>query len=334
VTAHKLRFVVAFLSVAAVVVAPTASRAAWRPAQPVTFVVPAGKGGGADQMAREIAAIVAKHDLLGQPITVVNEGGGAGSQGFLDVKGDRGDGAKIIITLSNLFTTPLSTGVPFEWKDFTPVAMLALDEFVLWVNADTPYKTAMDYVAAVKAQPGHFKMGGTGAKQEDQIVTSAIEQKTGVKFVYVPLGGGGAVARQLADKKIDSTVNNPIEALEPWREGKVRPLCVFDEKRMPYADKIANDKAWHDIPTCKEAGLDVEYLMLRGIFLPPGVGQEPVAGYIDLFKKVASTPEWQAFMKQGAFDTSFKTGADFEKWLTDAAALHRQLMQQAGFLAH
>ncbi|MBV9824436.1 MAG: tripartite tricarboxylate transporter substrate binding protein [Alphaproteobacteria bacterium] len=322
------------LCLAGLVSAATAVRAAWQPSQPITFVVPAGKGGGADQMARQIAEITAKNKLEPQPIDVVNEGAGAGAQGFLDVKGDSGDASKIVITLSNLFTTPLSTGVPFEWSDFTPVAMLALDEFVLWVNADTPYKTAADYIAAVKAAPGKFKMGGTGAKQEDQIVTAAIEQKTGGKFTYVPLGGGGSVAQDLIDKKIDSTVNNPIEALEGWRAGKLRPLCVFDAKRMAYADKVAGGMAWQDIPTCREAGLDVRYLMMRGIFMPPGVEGEAVEWYIQFLGKLRTTPEWQAFMKEGAYDTTFLTGEDFATWLRQAAAEHKQLMEQAGFLAH
>ena len=94
-----------------------------------------------------------------EPIIVVNESGGAGAEGFLDVKDSKGDPDKIIITLSNLFTTPMATGVPFSWKDLTPVAMLALDEFVLWVNADTPYKTAADYIKAVKATPEQVQDG-------------------------------------------------------------------------------------------------------------------------------------------------------------------------------
>ena len=97
-------------------------------------------------MARFLQGVIAKHNLSKQPFIVVNKSGGAGAEGFLDVKGAKGDPHKIIITLSNLFTTPLATGVPFNWKDLTPVAMLALDEFVLWVNAETPYKTAQDYV--------------------------------------------------------------------------------------------------------------------------------------------------------------------------------------------
>src|SRR3989338_7869245 len=147
---------------------------AWQPTRTVEFIIPAGTGGGADQMARAIQGIVAKHKLMKQSMVVVNKAGGAGSEGFLDVKNSKGDPHKIIITLSNLFTTPLATGIPVNWKDLTPVAMLALDEFVLWVNAEKPYKSVKDYMAAVKAAPpGQFKMAGTGSKQEDQIITVA-----------------------------------------------------------------------------------------------------------------------------------------------------------------
>ena len=210
----------ATMAAAALVVMATPAQAAWVPEKPVEFVVPAGTGGGADQMARLIQGIVAKHNLMKQPLIVVNKSGGAGAEGFLDVKGAKGDPHKIVITLSNLFTTPLATGVPFNWRDMTPVAMMALDQFVLWVNADTPYQTAKQYVDAVKAAgPLKMKMGGTGSKQEDQILTVGLEKATGIKFIYVPFKGGGDVAVQLTGKHIDSTVNNPIEAVAQWRAG-------------------------------------------------------------------------------------------------------------------
>jgi tripartite-type tricarboxylate transporter receptor subunit TctC len=306
---------------------------AWEPSRPVEFIIPAGTGGGADQMARMIQGIVTKHNLAKQSIVVINKSGGAGAEGFLDVKNDKGNPHKIIITLSNLFTTPLATGVPFNWRDLTPVAMLALDEFVLWVPADEPYKSAKDYVAAVKAAgPGKFKMGGTGSKQEDQIITAAIEQHTGAKFIYVPFKGGGEVATQLVGKHVNSTVNNPIEAVAQWRAGKLRPLCVFDPKRLPVKDKMTDTMAWADIPTCKEGGLDVDYLMLRGIFMPAGVSQDVVDYYIGLFKKVRETPEWAEFMKNGAFNTTFMTGQEYVKWVEQAEMLHKKLMDGAGFL--
>src|SRR6187551_1345736 len=260
------------------------AHAAWEPVRPVEFIVPAGTGGGADQMARTIQGIVTKHNLSKQPLVVINKAGGAGGEGFLDVKASRGNPHKIVITLSNLFTTPMATGIPFNWKDLTPVAMLALDEFVLWVNAEKPYKTAKEYIDAAKAANGTFKMGGTGSKQEDQIITEAIQKATGAKFIYIPERGGGAVAVQLVGNHVDSTVNNPIEAVAHWRAGKLRPLCVFDSKPLDYHEKIAGDLAWDSIPTCKSAGVDVEYLMLRGIFMPPGVTPEQVNFYVDLMK--------------------------------------------------
>ncbi len=310
-----------------------AAVAAWEPTKPVEFVVPAGTGGGADQMARLIQGIVVKHKLMKESLVVVNKSGGAGAEGFLAVKDAKGDPHKVIITLSNLFTTPMATGLPFSWKDMTPVSMMALDQFVLWVNADTPYKTASQFVAAVKAAgPNKMKMGGTGSKQEDQIITVGLEKATGTKFIYVPYKGGGEVAVQLVGGHIDATVNNPIEAVAQWRAGKLRPLCVFDDTRMPYKDKVTEKESWSDIPTCKESGVPTDYVMLRGLFMAPGVTAEQTAFYVDLLKKVRDTPDWKEYMEKGAFNTTSMTGTDYVKWLAGAEILHRQLMTEAGFI--
>jgi tripartite-type tricarboxylate transporter receptor subunit TctC len=285
-------------------------------------------------MARLIQGVVTKHNLMKQPMVVVNKSGGAGGEGFLYVKDNKGDPHKIIITLSNLFTTPLATGIPFNWKDLTPVSMLALDEFVLWVNADSPHKTAKDYLAAVKAgNDNQFKMAGTGSKQEDQIITVALDKFTGKKFTYVPFKGGGDVAVQLVGNHVDSTVNNPIEAVAHWRAGKLRPLCVFDDQRMPYKEKVTDSMSWNDIHTCMEAGVKVDYLMLRGVFMPGGVSQDQVNYYVSLFKKVRETPEWKEFMEKGAFNQSFMSGKEYTSWVEKVEDTHKALMKDAGFLA-
>jgi tripartite-type tricarboxylate transporter receptor subunit TctC len=325
---------VAAVAISAAAMLASTAHAAWEPTKPVEFVVPAGTGGGADQMARFIQGVVIKHKLMSQPMIVVNKAGGAGAEGFLDIKGAKGDPHKIVITLSNLFTTPMATGVPFNWKDMTPVSMLALDQFVLWVNADTPYKTAKEYIAAVKAAgPLKMKMGGTGSKQEDQIITVAIEKATGTKFIYVPFQGGGAVAVQLVGKHIDSTVNNPIEAVAQWRAGSLRALCVFDDKRMSYKAKVTDTMAWSDIPTCMESGIPMDYQMLRGIFMPAGVTADQRAYYVELMRKIRATPDWIDFMEKGAFNQTTMSGAEYEKWVAAAEATHLGLMKEAGFLA-
>jgi tripartite-type tricarboxylate transporter receptor subunit TctC len=327
-----LRLAAAGLAAAAAVTATPAR--AWEPSKPVEFVVPAGTGGGADQMARLIQGIVVKHKLMKESMVVINKSGGAGAEGFLYVKGSKGDPHKITITLSNLFTTPMATGVPFNWKDMTPVSMMALDQFVLWVNSQSPYKTVSDYVTAAKAAgPNKMKMGGTGSKQEDQILTVSLEKATGTKFIYVPFKGGGEVAVQLVGSHVDSTVNNPIEAVAQWRAGSLRPLCVFDEQRMQYKAKITDTQSWADIPTCQEGGVKTSYTMLRGIFMPPGVTPQQHAYFVDLMKKVRDTPDWKEYMEKGAFNTTAMTGAEFEKWLASAEEAHKQLMTAAGFIA-
>jgi putative tricarboxylic transport membrane protein len=301
------------------------SSATWAPQKPIEFIIPAGPGGGADVMARFITPLVSKYNLSPQPLVAVNKSGGAGAEGFLYVKAKKADPHVMIITLSNLFTTPLATGTPFSWKDFTPLARLALDEFVLWVNADSPYTTAAAYVQAAKESPGTFKMGGTGTAQEDQIITVQLEQATGAKFIYVPFKGGGDVATNLVGKHVDSTVNNPNEAMGHWKAGRLRPLGIFDAERLALP-------GWQDIPSMKEQGYDIAYLMLRGIFAAPGISQEAQDWYIDLLQKVTETPEWVEFADKGGLKRSFLTGAEFTTWLELADTMHKDLMTKGGLL--
>jgi putative tricarboxylic transport membrane protein len=303
---------------------------AWEPTAPVELVVPAGTGGGADQMARFIQEIVKKHGLMKQPLSVVNKSGNSGAEGLLDVKAARGNPHKLIITLSNLFTTPIATGTDFNWRDITPVEMMALDQFVLWVNAASPHKTPKELLDAMRAGGhGSFKLGGTGSKQEDQLVSVLLETAGETRLTYVPLRGGGDVARSLAERQVDITVNNPIEAAKLWSEGKVRPLCVFDGKRLDYRSKIAGDQSWNDLPTCMSFGIPVQYLMMRAIFMAPGVSAEQVAFYVQLLDKVRALPEWQAFMAEGAFNQTVLTGEAFVTWLDRTENFHRVLMREA-----
>ncbi len=211
--------------------------------------------------------------------------------------------------------------------------MIALDDFILWVNSDSPYKTAKDYVNAIKAAPeGSFKMGGTGSKREDQIITVAFEKVVGKKITYIPYKSGGEAQIQLAGNHIASNVNNPSENVAQWRAGKARPLCVFSDKPMDYKKKVA-DIAWSDIPTCKSQGIDVQYQMLRAFFLPPGTTKEQVAFYADLLKQVVSKQEWKDYTENMALTRHYATGDEFVDFLKKDMAKHVQLMTEAGFAA-
>lgn len=310
----------------ALVFASIGTAKAWVPEKPVEFIIPAGPGGGADIMARFVASLVSKHNLSPKPWIVINKSAGAGAEGFMYVKSQKGNPGVIIITLDNLFTTPLATGVPFSWKDMTPVARLALDYFVLWVNAETPYKTATEYFDVVKKEPRKFVMGGTGAKQEDQIVTVLIEQAFGVKFNYVPFKGGGEVAVELVGKHVNSTVNNPAEAVSQWKAGRLKPLAVVDNARI-------NLPEWNKIPTMKEAtGKDLSYMMLRGIFMAPGVTKEQQEFYVNVMKKVTETPEWKKYITDNGLKATFLSGPDYVKWLQEKSDLMLSLMEKGGMI--
>jgi tripartite-type tricarboxylate transporter receptor subunit TctC len=324
--------VLAGTAIAAIALANSPA-AAWEPTKPVEIVVAAGAGGASDQMARMIQAAIQKNSLMKQPMVVSLKGGASGAEALMYMKSSDGDPNRLLLAYSLIYMLPLSAKIPFNWRELSPVAVTAMDQFVLWDNTTLPYKNVKEFVDAAKAAPQPFKMGGTGSKREDHILTVFMEKKTGAKFAYLPYKSGGEAATQLVGNHTASNVNNPSENLEVWRAGQVRALCVFDKERIAYKTKVTDTQSWNDIPTCKEEGLDVEYTMLRGMFLPPKATPEQVAFYVDLFKKVAQTPEYKDYMEKQALKPVFLTGQDMVKFLEKDEALHKQLMTEAGFVA-
>lgn len=327
------RKMVFFAAVALICAASAPVYAAWEPTKPVEFIVPAGAGGASDQMARTIQGIIMKYKLMKQPVMIFNKGGASGAEGAMEVKEAKTDPHKLLVAFSLIYTLPIAQSLPLGWDNFTPVAKIAQDDFILWVHSESPYKTAKEYVAALKAAPeGSFKMGGTGSKREDQIITVALEKAVGKKITYIPYKSGGEASTQLAGKHIASNVNNPSENVAQWRAGTARPLCVFSEKTIAYTKKIT-DIAWSDIPTCESQGIDVHYQMLRAFFLPPGATKEQVAFYADLLKQVVSKQEWKDYTENMALSRSWAEGDEFVAFLKKDMAKHLQLMTEAGFAA-
>src|SRR6187401_436574 len=213
-------------------IASTPALAAWEPTKPVEIVVAAGAGGASDQMARMIQAAVQKNGLMKQPIIVSLKGGASGAEALIYMNSSDGDPNKVLLAYSLIYMLPLSAKIPFNWRDLTPVAVTALDQFVLWDNTQMAAKNVKDFINAAKAASPPFKMGGTGSKREDQILTVFMEKKTGAKFLYLPYKSGGEAATQLVGNHTQANVNNPSENLEVWRAGQVRALCVFSKERI------------------------------------------------------------------------------------------------------
>jgi tripartite-type tricarboxylate transporter receptor subunit TctC len=297
-----------------------------RPNRPVEFVISTAPGGGSDIYARFMQGIIEKNKLSPQPVQPVNKDGGAGAVAFQYVFEKKGDMGYIMITLNSFFTTLIVQKLPFQATDFTPIANLALDPFYLWVTEDSEWKSSRDFIAAAKAD--ELAVAGTGSKQEDEILFRRIQELAGTRpFRYVPQSGGGAVAAALAGKQVQATVNNPSEGL-PFYQGsprKLRPLCAFTPRRP-------GDGPFKDLETCNEQGLDIaEYYVMRAIMGAPGLSAAQQKFWVDTFKQVYESADWQDFMSKNNLDPDFKSGEEFTKFIADYDKLHRDIAIKNGW---
>jgi len=332
--ARKLR------KVAAVVVAAlslslvgAAAAADWKPSQPIEFIVTAGPGGGTDNFARTIQSIVTKYKLIDQPIVVVNKGGGSGAEGFQYGKSPADDAYKLTFATNNEYLLPLIAKLSWKGEDFTPVAAMAVDEFILWVNGKSEFKTAKAYIDAAKAKPATFRMGGSQSKDTDQTLTSEITAATGATFLYVPFKSGGEAAVQLAGGHIDSNTDNPSESIGQWKGALVTPLCVFSAKRLAPGPKVTDTMGWSDIPTCAESGIPIEqYQQPRTVWLPKGAPANAVAYYAGVLAKVRETPEWKTYIERSAQTDRFLTGDDFKRFAATDEQKALKVFEHEGWL--
>ncbi|WP_425093334.1 tripartite tricarboxylate transporter substrate binding protein [Tropicimonas sp. S265A] len=289
----------------------------WQPNKPVEMVIMAGQGGGADRLARLFQSIIQKENLASMPVLPVNKGGGSGAEALRYLKDKEGDAHVIMATLNSYYTTPIRTDIGVDIEEFTPLARMALDTFVLWVNADSDIQTLDDYVEAVKAAGGTWKMGGTGTGQEDSLVTAMLEKEFGIKHTYVPFKGGGTVAKNLVGGHIDSTVNNPSEQMGFWQAGKSRPIAAFT------ADRI---DVFPDVPTATELGHDIVYTMQRSFVGPKDMPAEAVAYYTAMFEQLSQSEEWQTYTSEKALVPDFLTGDALQAYFLEERALHAAIL--------
>lgn len=321
--AYKItrRLAMAITASAALLASPLAMAENWKPQKPVEMVIMAGQGGGADRIARLFQSIIQKEGLSNMPILPVNKGGGSGAEALRYLKDKEGDAHTIMATLNSYYTTPLRTDIGVDIAEFQPLARMAMDTFVLWVNADSDIQTLDDYVAAVKAAGGTWKMGGTGTGQEDSLVTAMLERQFGIKHTYVPFKGGGTVAKNLVGNHINSTVNNPAEQMGFWKAGKVRPIVAFTPDRLD---------VFPDVPTAKELGHDIVYWMQRSFVAPKDMPADAVAYYTKMFEKLAATEEWQTYASEKALVADMITGDTLQSYFLEERNKHSEILTSMG----
>lgn len=291
----------------------------WKPRKPIDFVIMAGPGGGADQIARFIQSVAEKKDMTTRPLVPNNKGGGSGAEALIHVNGASDPDHTILVTLNSFFTTPLrQANLGIDIQTFTPVAMMGVDPFVLWVHKDSGVTTFEEYVEKVKSMGGEFVMGGTGAGQEDSIVIAYMSGAYGLDIKYIPYDGGGAVAKDLAGKQIMATVNNPAEAKGFYEAGDFVPLLAFSDERMP---------AYPDVPTIKEKGHDFSYYNQRAVVGAPGMSDDAAAYYQDLFTQIYESDEWQGYLQSESLSPLWMNADEQRAYWETQVENHRKLLQ-------
>lgn len=314
------------------VLAGTSSAFAWTPTKPVEFVVTSGPGGGTDNFARTVQSIIMKHKLMPTAVIVTNKGGGSGAEGFVYAKAQDGDPHKLTFGTNNEYMLPQVAKLGYKPNDLNPVAVLALDEFLIWVNAKSDYQDARSFIAAAKESPGKMSFAGSQSKDTDQILVAMIESATGTKFRYVPFQGGSAAAVQLAGNHVDANTNNPNENIGQWQAGMLRPLCVFSPERLPKGAPVYDGKGWNDVPTCAEAGVPIDsYKMPRTVWTSPDVPADATAYYAQVMKKVYDSQEWKDYLTKTSQTGQFMSGDDFKNFIKKDEANVLQVLNAQGW---
>ena len=301
-----------------------AAFAEWQPRKPVEFIIMAGTGGGADQIARLLQGLIEKKNLSPRPFIPINKPGGSGAEALRYMQDKAGDNHTVMMTLNSFYTTPIiQEELGVDVTQFTPIGLMAMDTFLLWVNTDRDDITDLDsYVSAVKGAGLDWQVGGTGSGQEDSVLTAMMEAAFDYKVTYIPFPGGGTVAKNLVGNQIDSTVNNPSEQMEFFRAGNSKPLVQFTDARMA---------AFPDTPTAKELGVDIEYYMQRSVNGPPGMDPEAVEWYTNLFQELFNSQEWQDFcVSDGLTCEAMMKGGDLANFHATQKEAHVKLIEQVG----
>lgn len=309
--------VLGLASLAAVVLASPAA-AEWFPDKPVQLVIMAGEGGGADKMARFFKQIIEDEDLSPVPFEPVNMPGESGAEALVHLKKNKGNPHVVMVTLNTFYTTPLSRpDLKIDILKYTPVARMAEDTFLLWVNKASNINSLEEFVKAAQAKGPKWVMAGTGTASEDNLLTDFLNDAYGLKMKYQPFKGGGRVAKELAENRAQSTVNNPSEQDSFYQEGITRPLAAFTPERLAM---------FKDVPTFKEKGNDMVYYMQRSIVGPPGLKSEVAEFYAGLFRAVYESKEWQDYMNRNSLKGEFATGdALLDYWKAGQEAHHKIL---------
>ena len=302
------------LSVAAIVLAALTGAAMAQqdfPSRPIQLMVAFPAGGSTDIAARIVASIAEK--ALGQPIVVVNRGGAGGQIGWTELARQRPDGyyiGFINLPATNTVILDPERKAIFTEKDFTPIINQVLDPGVIWVRADSPYKTVQDLIDAAKKSPGTIRAATTGILSDDHLAILMTEEAApGAKFRIVHLEGGAAQFKEIMAGNIDVAFDNVGSIVKRVQSGEVRALAVMDDVRSKFLP---------DVPTMKELGYPtVMSNSTRGIAGPKGIPAPVVSKLQDALSKAMQDPDHVSKLENQGLGIKIMVGEEYAKYFAD-----------------
>ena len=294
----------------------------WKPTSDVEFVIPYGLGGGADLLARVIIKIMADEKLVPVNVTAVNKPGGGASVGVAYVLGTKNANPNTLVLFNpQTQITPLTVKDARGWRDLTPVTNLMLDDYLIFVGKDSPYKTAADLVKDAKSKPPKTISIGSAGTADDMAI-AVFEAASGIQLNVVRFNSGGEVLTALAGGHVNLAAGNPLEFMGYLSGGQVRALGVFRPTR--FAD-LPN------VPTMKEQGIDVApFQMWRGVALPKGVSADALAYWQGVMQKVAASKAFNDYIKQNVATLHVVGGTDFTRFLESQETLYKDTLKRLG----
>jgi putative tricarboxylic transport membrane protein len=278
------------------------------PSRMIEVVVPYAPGGGTDNLMRMITGIIDENKWSPVPMNVNNRAGGSGAVGFNYLINKKGDAYVIAGATPMIVSGKIEGRLSGNHRDAMTILMIvAIDELMLSVRNESPFKTIDDFVNAARAKPGQLTVGGTATNTEDHIFTFLFEQAAKIKVKYVPFNSGGEVTAALMGGHIDAAVENPNEIVAQIEAGKARNLAVAARKRLADAP---------DVPTFAEKGYEFYWEQMRGVVGPANMAPEAVAWWQDTLRKVTATKKWQEqYIKRNLLTPTAWTGEEANKYL-------------------
>jgi len=321
-TTRILALIMAGFLLAAGGAGPAAAQAKY-PGKMVEVVVPYAPGGGTDNLMRMITGIMDENRLSPVAINVNNRAGGSGAVGYTYLIGKKGDSHVVAGATPMVVSGKIEGRLPGNHRDVMTILMImAIDELMLSVRSESPFKTIDEFVNAARAKSGQLTVGGTGTNTEDHIFTHLFEAAARIKVKYVPFNSGGEVTTALMGGHIDAGVMNPNEIVAQIEAKKARNLAVASKKRL--ADAA-------DVPTFAERGYEFFWEQMRGVVGPADMSPEAVKWWQDTLKKVTETKKWQEqYIKRNLLTPVTWTGAEANAYLDTLNAKYEKALGDLG----